>query len=48
MGNSKSLRCPAAKGKDPVKPHVKLGKPLTILLYGANFGVEIMESRAQE
>ena len=25
MGNRKSIRCSAAKGKDPVKPHVKLG-----------------------
>ena len=48
MGNRKSLRCSAVKGKDPVKPHVKLGKPLTILLSGANFGVEIMDARAQE
>ena len=48
MGKCKSLRCSAAKGKDPVKPHVKLGKPLTFLLSGANFGVEIMDARAQE
>ena len=26
----------------------KLGKPLTFLLSGANFGVEIMDARAQE
>ena len=37
----------AAKGKDPVKPHVKLGKPLTFLLSGANDS-KIMEARAQE
>ena len=48
MGNRKSLRCSAAKGKDLVKPHVKLGKRLTILLSRANFGVEIMDSRAQK
>ena len=48
MGNCKSLRCSAAKGKDPVKPHVKLGKPVTFLLPGANFGVEIMDAQAQE
>ena len=48
MGNRKSLRCSAVKDKDPVKPHVKLGKPLTILLSGANFGVEIIDARAQE
>ena len=48
MGNRKSLRCSAAKGKYLVKPHVKLGKPLTILLSEANFGVEIMDARAQE
>ena len=47
MGNRKSFRCSAAKVKDPVKPLVKLGKPLTILLSGANFGVEIMDARAQ-
>ena len=47
-GKCKSLRYSAAKGKDPVKPHVKLEKPLTFLLPGANFGVEIMEARAQE
>ena len=48
MGNRKSLRFSAAKAKDPVKPHVVLGKPLTILLSGANFGVEIVDARAQE
>ena len=48
MGKCKSLRCSAAKGKEPVKPHVKLRKPLTFLLSGANFGVEIMGARAQE
>ena len=48
MGKGKSLRCSAVKGKDPVKAHVKLGKPLTFLLSGANFGVEIMDARAQE
>ena len=48
MGKSKSLRCSAAKGKDPVKSNIKLGKPLTFLLSGANFGVEIMDARAQE
>ena len=48
MGKCKSLRRSAAKGKDPVKPHVKLGKPLTFLLSGANFRVEIMDARAQE
>ena len=48
MGNCKSLRCSAAKDKDPVKPYVKLGKPLTFLMSGANFGVEIMDARAQE
>ena len=48
MGKCKYLRCSAAKGKDPVKPPVKLGKPLTFLLPGANFGVEIMDARAQE
>ena len=48
MGKCKSLRCSAVKGKDPVKPHVKLGKPLTFLLSEANFGVEIMHARAQE
>ena len=39
MGKCKFLRCSAAKGKDPMKPHVKLGKPLMFLLSGANFGV---------
>ena len=48
MGNRKSLRCSTAKGKDPVKPHVNLGKPITILLSGANVGVEIMDVQAQE
>ena len=48
MGNRKSLQCSAAKGKDPVKAHVKLGKSLAILLSGANVGVEIMDVRAQE
>ena len=48
IGNCKFLRCLAAKGIDPVKPHFKLGKPLTILLSGANFGVEIMDALAQE
>ena len=48
MGKCKYLRCLAAKGKVPVKPHVKLGKPLTFLPSGANFGVEIMDARAQE
>ena len=48
MGKGDSLRCSAAKGKDTVKPYVKLGKPLTFLLSGANFGVEIMDARAQE
>ena len=48
IGKGKSLRCSAAKCKDLVKPHVKLGKPLTFLLSGANFGVEIMGARAQE
>ena len=48
MGKCKSLRCSDAKGKDPVKPHVKLGKFLTSLLSRANFGVEIMYARAQE
>ena len=48
MGKCKSLRCSAVKGKDPVKPHVKLEKPLTFLLSEANFGVEIMDARAQE
>ena len=48
MGNSKSLRFLAAEGKDFEKPHVELGKPLTILLSGGNFGVEIMDARAQE
>ena len=48
MGKCKSLRCSAAKGKDLVKPHVKPGKPLMFLLSGANFGVEIMDARAQE
>ena len=48
MGKCKSLRYSTAKGKDPVKPHVKVGKPLTFLLSGANFGVEIMDVRAQE
>ena len=48
MGKGKSLRCSAAKGKDPVKPHVKMRKPLTFLLSGANSGVEIMDTRAQE
>ena len=48
MGKCKSLRRSAAKGNDPVKPHVELGKPLMFLLSGANFGVEIMAARAQE
>ena len=48
MGKCKSLWCSAAKGKDPVKPHVKLGNPLKFLLSGANFGVKIMDARAQE
>ena len=48
MGNCKSLQCSAAKGKDLVKPHIKLGKPLTILLSGANSGVEFMDAWAQE
>ena len=48
MGKYKSLRCSAAKGKDPVKPHVKLGKPLTFLLSGANFGVEIYSAWYQD
>ena len=48
MEYSKSLRYSAAKGKDLVKDHVKLGKPLTILLSAANFGVGIMDARAQE
>ena len=48
MGKGKSLQCLTAKGKDPVKPPVKLGKPLTFLLSEANFGVEIMDARAQE
>ena len=32
-----------AKGKDPVKPHVKLGEPLTLPLPGANVGVETLD-----
>ena len=46
MGNLKCLWCSAVTGKDPVKPHVKLGIPLTTLLSGANFGVEIMDAWA--
>ena len=48
MDKCKTLRCSAVKGKDSVKPHVELGEPLTFLLSGASFGVEIMDAQAQE